>query len=158
MAEELKLYIKDYKKTEKHIKKLGAVFDKQITAKDTYFNQPGKDVLKIVEDTRGNFFVRLKYNNKTNKFKILKYQKITNPKTRIKQLTKKLGLKGTIKKKRRFWKFQNCIINFCIVKNLGHFMIVEGKKLTKQIIKNKLKISHPKYVHMSFMDLKLKKK
>ncbi len=152
MAEELKIRIRDYKKVEKNLIKLGAKFSEEIDVVDTYFKQPTGKVLKITEDNRGNFLVNLKSEN--GKFKIVKYEPIDNVDRVKSELTKKFSVKCVLKKKRRFFDFENYKININLIEDVGKFLIVEGENLAPEIITEKLKIKNPEFVTVSFDDLR----
>lgn len=152
MPEELKIKIKDHKEIEEKLQQLGAKFTEELNVTDTYFNQPSGEVLKITEDERGYFLVNLK--SKDGKFEIVKYEKVENIDEIKKELTKKHGIKCILKKKRRFFDFQNHKININIIEDLGEYLIVEGENLTEKIISDKLKIENPKFVKVPFCDLK----
>ena len=152
MAEELKIRIRDYKKVEENLIRLGAKFSEEIDVVDTYFKQPVGEVLKITEENRGNFFVNLK--SKNGKFEIVKYEPIDDVQKTKNELTKKFGIKWILKKKRRFFYFKNYKININLVENVGEFLIVEGENLAKEIITEKLKIKNPEFVTVSFDELR----
>lgn len=152
MVEELKIRIRDYKKVEKNLIKLGAKFSEEIDVVDTYFKQPTGKVLKITEDNRGNFLVNLKSEN--GKFKIVKYEPIDNVDRVKSELTKKFSVKCVLKKKRRFFDFENYKININLIEDVGKFLIVEGENLAPEIITEKLKIKNPEFVTVSFDDLR----
>ncbi len=152
MAEELKIRIQNYKKVEEGLIKLGAKFSEEIDVIDTYFKQPAGEVLKITEDNKGNFLVNLKLKN--GKFEIIKYEKIDNIEKLKKELINKFGIKCVLKKKRRFFNFENYIININLIENIGEFLVVEGKNLTPEIITKKLKIKNPEFITVSFDELK----
>ena len=152
MAEELKIRIQNYKKVEEGLIKLGAKFSEEINVVDTYFKQSIGKVLKITEDNRGKFLVNLK--SKNGKFEIVKYEKIDNIEKLKKELKDKFGIKCILKKKRRFFDFENYIININLIENIGEFLIVEGKNLTPEIITKKLKMKNPEFITVSFDKLK----
>ncbi len=152
MAEELKIRIQNYKKVEENLIKLGAKFSKEINVVDTYFKQPVGEVLKITEDDKGNFLVNLK--SKDGKFEIVKYEPIDDVDKIKYELTKKFGIKCVLKKKRRFFDFENYKININLIEGVGEFLIVEGENLTPEIITEKLKIKNPEFITVSFDELK----
>lgn len=152
MTEELKIRIHDYKKVEEKLKKLGAKFTKEISVVDTYFKQPTDKVLKITEDERRNFLVNIK--SKNGKFEIVKYEKIDNAEQLKRELTHEFGIKCILKKKRRFFDFENYIININLIEDVGEFLIVEGENLFPEIITEKLKIKNPELITVSFAELK----
>ncbi len=59
MAQEMKLKLSDYKKTEQGFRKLGAKFLKGVSSTDTYFEQPAGKVLKLVEGDEGAVLTEL---------------------------------------------------------------------------------------------------
>lgn len=158
MVEELKIRIHNYKKVERRLKSFGAKFTEEIDVIDTYFYSITGEVLKITEDDKGNFLVNLKSEN--GKFKIMKYEKIDNLKKfekLKKELTEKYSIKTILKKKRRFFNFENYKININLIENLGEFLIVEGENLTPEIITEKLNIKNPEFIIVSFDELKKQK-
>jgi len=152
MSEELKIRIRDYKKVEENLVKCGAKFSEEIDVVDTYFRQPVGEVLKITEDNRGNFLVNLK--SKDGKFEIVKYEPIDNIDRVKSDLTKKFGVKCVLKKKRRFFDFENYKININFIEDVGEFLIVEGENLAREIITEKLKIKNPEFITVSFDELR----
>lgn len=152
MAEELKIRIRDYKKIEENLIKLGAKFSEEIDVIDTYFKQPIGKVLKITEDNRGIFLVNLK--SKNGKFEIVKYKPIDDVKKVRNELTKKFGVRCILKKKRRFFDFGNYKININLIEDVGEFLIVEGKNLAPEIFTEKLKMKNPEFITVSFDKLR----
>jgi len=152
MPEELKIRIHDYRKVESHLKKIGAKFFEELNVTDTYFKQPKGKVLKITEDEKGVFLVNLEA--KDNKFDIVKYERIDNMKKTKKELSDKFGVKCVLKKKRRFFDFENYSININLIEDVGEFLIVEGQNLSKDLITKKLGIKNPKFINVSFDELK----
>ncbi|NIO44743.1 MAG: hypothetical protein GTN36_04280 [Candidatus Aenigmarchaeota archaeon] len=151
MSEELKIRIHDYQKIEENLKRLGARFTEEINVVDTYFKQPAGEVLKITEDDRGNFLVNLKL--KEGKFQILKYEKIDDVDGLKKELNDKFGVKCVLKKKRRFFDFEDFVININLIEDVGEFLIVEGEKVSSEVI-SRLGIENPEYIRVSFDELK----
>jgi adenylate cyclase class IV len=158
MVEELKIQIYDYKKIEANLKRLGWKFSEEINVTDTYFNSPKSEVLKITEDDKGNFLVNLK--SKNGKFQIVKYEKTDNVQEMKKELSNRFGVKCILKKIRRFWhkEKENYTININLIEDVGEFLIVEGEGLTRDIITEKLQIKNPKFITISFDELKLHQK
>ncbi len=152
MPEELKIRIKNYRKVEEELKRLGAKFREEINVVDTYFNPPKGEVLKITEDDKGDFLVNLK--SEKGKFQIVKYDKIDNVEEMKKNLKEKFGIKCVLKKKRRFFDFEDYSININLIEDVGEFLIVEGDNLTEDIITEKLNIKNPEYITVSFDELK----
>ncbi len=152
MKEEVKIRIHDYKAVEEKLIELGVKFIEEIEVTDTYFNQPPDKVLKITEDDRGNFLVKLK--SKDWKFEIAEYKPIKDVSKLKNQLTEKFGIKCILKKKRRFFDFGKYSININLIENVGEFLIIEGEKLTPDIATNILKIKNPEFIHVSFDELK----
>lgn len=152
MVEELKIRIHDYNKVEDNLIRLGAEFSEEINVVDTYFKQPAGEVLKITEDGRGNFLVNLK--SRKGKFEIVKYEKISDVEKLKKRLSNKFGVKCVLKKRRRFFDFENYKININLIEDVGEFLIVEGENLSPKIITKKLKIKNPEFITVSFDELK----
>jgi adenylate cyclase class IV len=154
MRGELKVKINNYRKVEVELAKLGAKFSKELHVVDTYFNQLKGEVLKITEDDGGDFLVNLK--SKGGGFEIVKYEKIENVEGLKKELSNKFGVKCILKKRRRFFDFGDYTININLIEDLGEFLIVEGENLKKEIVTKKLKIKNPKFITVSFDELKKK--
>jgi len=152
MPLELKIRINNYKKVEKKLIKLGAKFTEELDVVDTYFKQPSGEVLKITEDNKGDFLVKLKL--KEGKFVVVKYEPVRNVDKLKKELTKKYGLKCVLKKKRRFFDFGDYKININLIEDVGEFLILEGENPTPEIITEKLKIKNPEFITVSFDILK----
>jgi len=154
MLLELKIRINNYKKVEENLIKLGAKFDEELDVVDTYFNQPSGEVLKITEDNKGDFLVKLKL--KEGKFVVVKYEPVRNVDKLKKVLIKKYGLKCVMRKKRRFFDFEDYNININLIEDVGEFLILEGENPTPEIITEKLKIKNPEFITVSFDELKKK--
>lgn len=154
MRGELKVKINNYRKVEAGLLRLGAKFSKELHVLDTYFNQPKGRVLKITEDDTGKFLVNLK--SKGGGFEIVKQEKINNVDELRKELSNKFGVKCILKKRRRFFGFGDYSININLIEDLGEFLIVEGENLKKEIVTEKLKIKNPKFITVSFDELKKK--
>lgn len=152
MVEELKIRIQNYKKVESKLIKLGVKFSEEINVIDVYFKQPAGEVLKITEDDKGNFLVNLK--SKNGKFQIMKYEKIDDVEKVKEELIEKFGIKCILRKKRRFFDFENYKININLIEDVGEFLIIEGENLTPEIITGKLKIKNPEFITVSFDELK----
>ena len=152
MTEELKIKIHNHKEVESQLKRLGAVFLEEIKVVDTYFKQPRGKVLKITEDYKGYFLVRMKLVG--TKFEIVKYQKVSEVEKVKKGLENSFGLKCVLKNKKRFWDFESYRININLIEGVGEFLIVEGENLKPEIITEKLKIEKPEFITVSFDELK----
>ena len=148
MSEEIKVRINNYRAIEKKLVNLGGKYTGEIYVIDTYFNQPKGILLKITEDDRGNFLVHIK--RKYGKFRIIKREEINNVVSQKEKLKNKFGIICIIRKKRRFFNFNNYMININLIEDLGEFLIVEGNNLNKDIIINKLGIKNPEYITVSF--------
>ncbi len=156
MAEELKIRIPDYRKAEAGLLKLGARFLGEISVKDTYYIQPKGEVLKITEDDKGDFLVRLKL--KDGKFGIVKYEPVKGVEAEKGALAEKFGVKCVLRKKRRFFDFGGYGININLIEGVGEFLILEGEDLKREMISGMLKIENPEFVTVSFDELAVKKK
>ena len=155
MTEEVKIRIRGYRKLERHLKKLGARFTEEIDVTDTYFKQPAGEVLKITEDDRGDFLVKLKSRN--GKFQIVGYEPVDDAEKMKRDMAKKFGVKCILKKKRRFFDFEGYKININLIEGMGEFLIVEGESLAPEIVAERLKIKNPEFVTVSFDELKAEK-
>ncbi|MBM3303546.1 MAG: hypothetical protein FJY76_00475 [Candidatus Aenigmarchaeota archaeon] len=152
MAEELKIRIHDYRKVEEKLTDIGANFTEELNVTDTYFKQPKGNVLKVTQDERGDFLVKLRAAK--GKFRILKYEKLDNAEQIKKELSSRFGIKCVLKKKRRFFAFGGYTININIIEGVGEFLVVEGENLSPKIITEKMRINNPEFITASFDELK----
>lgn len=152
MKKELKIYINDYKTIEEKLGKLGAKFIIELNVIDTYFKQPEGLVLKISQDERGSFSVKLKANK--GGFGIISNDSIKDLKKTFKVFESKYGISCVLKKKKRVWQFENYKISINLFNDIGQFLIVEGEQVITEIITDKLGIKNPKYLTISFDKLK----
>lgn len=150
--EELKIFIDNAQKAEEQIVAKGAVFTQEVFVTDTYFNQPEGFVLKLTEDDRGYFLTQLQA--EAGGFKFIKQEKIEDLEITKKQLTEQFGIKCILKKKRRFFDFGKYMINLNLFEDIGNFLIIEGKTVTKDVIEEELGFENPKYLTISFDKLK----
>lgn len=151
MTEEIKIRIDNYKDVEKKLKELGAVFDKKIDVKDTYFDKSEEEVLKVTEDDTGDYLVNLK--SKNGKFEIEMYKEIKKPELMKKKLKKKFGVKCVLKKKRIFYDWREYKVNFNLIDNVGDFIVIEGENLDREETAEQLQIENPEYITVPFSDL-----
>lgn len=77
MNRELKIRIRDFRALEHALQERHATLLKTLHVKDTYFNQPKGNVLKITEDETGIFLVRLEEHD--GMFLVRSYEPIGNP-------------------------------------------------------------------------------
>jgi len=152
MREELKIRIRNYKKIEKDLVRFGAKFTKEVNAVDTYFKQPAGEVLKVTEDDKGNFLVNLR--SKRGKFEIVKYKPINDVNKVKNELSERFGVKCILKKKRRFFDYNGYVININLIKDVGEFLVLEGKNLIPSLITDRLGIKNPEFITVSFDELK----
>lgn len=107
--------------------------------------------MKITEDETGDFLVNLK--TRDGKFEIVKYEKLENVNETKAKLQHQFGVKCTLKKKRRFFNFQQYVMNVNIIEGLGEFLIVEGERVTPEVF-YELGIQDPGFITVSFDELK----
>lgn len=150
--EELKIYIDDPQEVELKLKAIGAKFIKELDITDTYFNQPGM-VLKLTEDGTQSLLTQLQAHD--GGFKFIKEEPITNLENTKQQLESEFGIKCILKKKKRFWVYNEFDINLNLFEDIGNFLIVEGSKVTPEIFTNVIGIKNPIYLTKSFAELKL---
>ncbi|MBI1973787.1 hypothetical protein HYS54_03150 [Candidatus Micrarchaeota archaeon] len=155
MAEEIKVRIRDRKAAERRITSKGGRFTGEISVRDSYFNQPAGETLKVTEDDRGNFVVRLHTSN--GKFQITEYRRIRDAEKMKRKFGKLYGLKCVLHKKRRFFSLGKLKININVTRELGSFLIVEGENLNKPAVMKALGIQHPDYVTLAFDELYARK-
>lgn len=151
MAQELKIKISNLKQTEEFLRGKGAQFIEELTVKDTYFKQPDGKVLKISEDNRADFIVKI--DNEGETFKIVSKNKIEDISQTKRELTKKYEIKCVLNKKRRLFRWDNYIIDLNLIDNVGDFLVLQGENLSKDIITERLKIKDPEFIHVSFDEL-----
>lgn len=151
MSEELKIRISGYKKVEENLISLGAKFVKEISVADTYFKQPKSEVLKVTEGDDGSFLVHLQ--SKNGKFEIVRNESLKDVENTKKMLSNRFGVKCVLKKKRRFFEFDNYGLNINLIEGVGEFLIVEGNNLSKKIIAEELRIPNPEFITVSFDEL-----
>ena len=151
MKKEIKIRIHDYKKVEKKLVKFGGKFREQIDVVDTYFNQPNGKVLKITEDNKGNFLVKLKSNN--GGFEIVQYDKIDDVNKSKREFSEKFGVESILKKKRRFFDLDNFSVNINLIENIGEFLIAEGDNVTNETITETLEFKNPEFITVPFNKL-----
>lgn len=150
---ELKIKISNFMQIEKILEKLGATFQQETKVVDTYFNQPKGSVLKTTEDNiRGNFLVKLK--EKNGKFEVIQFKKIRNIDEAKYVLINLHEIKCILKKKLRFWDFENYEISLNLIENVGDFMVIEGEDITREEIIKKFKLKNPEWITVSFDQLK----
>lgn len=111
--------------------------------------------MKVTEDDRGDFLVKLKLVE--GKFKILKYEEIGNVEEVKKDFTERYGVKCVLRKKRRFFDFEDVMININLIEDVGEFLIVEGEGIGRSYIEDKIKIQNPEFIAESFDELKLQR-
>lgn len=153
MAEEIKIYIENYAEVEEKIKEMGAEFLEEKKGKDTYFNPPEGEVIKITEDNTGNYFFR--YVSTDGKFNIAEHYSLDDVNSKMQELTDKLGVRAVVSKTMRFFKWNNYTITLHIIDDVGQFMSVEGDKVGKEVLAE-LGFENPKYLTVSFDVLKLR--
>lgn len=150
MKEELKIRLEEPEKVERKLEEEGEQ-ERKIDAKDTYFDTPGQNVLKIREDDEGSWLVR--FRSIENGFQKTTEQKIED-KGELKNLLKqKHGVKSVLKKPMSFysWKRLTAIINR--IENIGDFLIIEGESPQKKFVEENLGLEDPEYITVAFSDL-----
>lgn len=148
MNNELKIRIEDLKKMRAHLLGLGAKFDKEITVKDTYFNQKEGEVLKVSETNEGDFLVHLKA--KAGGFDYLQNDRIDNAGEVKEELTKKFGIRSVLNKKRQFYKLNNYVLDINIIDKLGNFLVIIGPDISKDTLTKELSIKSPEFITVPF--------
>lgn len=152
MAQELKIRISNHKEVAKKLEELGATFVGEENFTDTYFTQPKGVVLKI--STTSNRSSVLNLNSVDGKFEIISNEKIENIENAKKELSKKYGIKATLKGKRRFYMLNDLKITIYLIENLGEFLILTGANPAEEFITKNLGIKNPNYVKVSFDELR----
>ncbi|MBI4175989.1 MAG: hypothetical protein HY518_02195 [Candidatus Aenigmarchaeota archaeon] len=149
--EELKIRIRDYRKVEESLKRMGARFTEELHVVNTYFNQPRGKVLKITEDRKGNYLVGLAL--KDGKFQVVRNERIADAEREKKRLKKRFGIRCTLKSTRIF-SYGKYVISINLIEGVGEFLIVEGENLKPDVITKRLKIREPEFITVSFDRLK----
>lgn len=155
MDKELKIKIYDLEKMKQHVTGLGASFVKEIKIKDTYFNQPKGEVLKLSETSEGNYLAHLKA--KSGGFAYLQNDKIHDAKEMKRSLGQRFGIKSVLMKKRRSYRFKDYLLDINIIQNVGNFLVVSGPSVSKKTVRSVLKIKKPLYITVPFDELPKKK-
>lgn len=151
MTEELKLRVKEIENVEKHLRDK-AEMEKEVEAKDTYFDNDSQVVLKIREDDSGKWFIR--YKPTEEGFEKVTEEEIENIKEFKEQLGKKHGIKSVLDKDMAFysWKEYTVIVNR--IRNVGDFLIIEGEEQPeKEFVEEELNLENPEHITVPFSDL-----
>lgn len=131
MQRELKVRIDDFREVEKKLAELGAKFIKEFTYKYTYFNQPEGKVLKITKREEGNFLVKLE--RRASNFNCLSNEHVSNLSKTMNKLSSKFGISKHIINKRRFFEYKEHLISTNQVKDIGQFLLIEGKSPSRTL-------------------------
>ena len=151
MKKELKVKIEDIDLLERHLKEIGAVFDHELQAIDTYFKQEAGSVLKIVEDNRGDFLSELE--STEGGFTIKQRTEITDVESARAKLSSQFGIQRILKKRRRIYTYREYIIDLNLIEGVGDFLVLVGEKPEESIIENELGVVNPEYVRVPFSEL-----
>ncbi|MEK7571823.1 MAG: hypothetical protein AAB553_06125 [Patescibacteria group bacterium] len=83
-------------------------------------------------------------------------EKITDGKTKIKELTTKYGINKVLKGSRKDYEYNGYKITFNLIDELGAFLIVTGDGSQDEFIKKILEINNPEYITVPFNEPRLK--
>ncbi len=151
MLKELKVKIKNLPALENKLKEIGAKFDSELNATDTYFKQDTGLVLKTVEDERGNFLSILEAEKGT--FVIKERTKLEDINSKKEELSKKFGIHRILKKVRKIYNYKEFKIDLNLIEDVGDFLILVGENPISNIIENDLGLTNPEYVRVPFSEL-----
>lgn len=152
MTEELKIHIDDPDEIEDRLRAIGARYVKEVDITDTYFDQPGM-VLKVTEDETGSLLTQLEAQD--SGFRFIKEEPLDDVAATKEELAEQYGVKCVLKKRKRFWDYDNYNINLNLFDDIGNFLIVEGETVRPDIFTETLRIEDPQYLTRSFAELKL---
>jgi adenylate cyclase class IV len=153
MAQELKLRITDPQAIETKLQSLGATFVDETNFTDTYFNQPEGEVFKIVDTKNGYFLQSLKAVD--GKFTLIKNQPIENADAVKTEMGNEYGIKCVLEGKRKNYSLDNITITLNLINQRGAFLIITAENPTQDFVTQKLGITTPQYITVSFDQLPL---
>jgi adenylate cyclase class IV len=134
MAEELKVRVLDWRAAEAELLAHGATFREERKIVDTYFNQAVKhEVLKIQEDGRGHWLVHLVPHE--GKFKIEKFDPISDPVALHVELTERFGIMSVLRKRCRFYDWGSYFLDFNLIEQFGDFLVITGDAPTEEMLR-----------------------
>ncbi len=154
MAQELKIRITDVQALEEKLKSLGATFIEETNFSDTYFNQPEGVVFKITYNNQGYFLVQLNRTPQGN-FEVIKNQKIENPNEVKAEMGHEYGIKCVLEGKRKNYSLDNFTITINLINDRGTFLIITGENPSQELVTQKLGLTNPEYITVSFDNLPL---
>jgi len=151
MTEEIKLRIPENIDIEEKLDGLGGEFDHSIEAVDTYFDISGKSVLKIREDSEGDWLVRFEPSGdgfeKTEEVEIEDVEELKQ------ELEKKHGVKAVLDKEMDFCSWNDFTVIVNRIEDVGDFLILEGENPTKETVEEEFGLEDPEYITVPFSDL-----
>jgi adenylate cyclase class IV len=151
MAQELKVRVSDYKNIEDKVKSLGAVFLTEAPYKDTYFNQPEGEVLKLSQN--GDEVSLIKLQATDGKFVVTDNQTVSDISKVTDELTTQYGVNDTLVGKRITYTLGHLKLQFNLIGSVGDFFIVTGDNPSKEFITEKIGIKNPEYITVPFNQL-----
>ena len=151
MERELKIRIDDVESVERRLIRIGAEFDSELRAKDTYFKQPAGKILKIVEDDRGSFLTRLV--SSAGGFEIVERRTLVEAETTKSALEQQYGIHRTLVKRRRIYKYRGDQVELNLIENVGDFLILVSADPQESLIEDELGIIKPEYIRVPFSEL-----
>lgn len=151
MKQEVKVRLDDAEAMEAHLKGMGAVFVQEVHSIDTYFNQPEGELLKTVEDERGNFLVHMQVVD--GKFHIKEHQEVSDAKEQQQELEREHGFKKQMRKTRRIYELGGWEIVIDLAEGVGEFMIVVGEDLSREAVAERLQLEDPEFIATPLADL-----
>ena len=151
MPKELKVRIQDVATLEQRLGEIGAKFERELCAVDTYFNQPGGRVLKIVEDDDGVFLSQLE--SKDGGFAVVSRDPVTDLRATKAELSKKHGIHKVLNKRRRLYSYGDCKIDLNFIEGVGDFLVLLGEEPAESTIESDFGLLQPEYIRVPFSDL-----
>jgi len=149
--EELKIGLERPDDFKNRLAEIGAEKSKNVSVRDTYLSEQGNDALKItVNEDRASL---KKYESRKSGFELVKNEEIEQPDEKREELREKYGVKADQKKTKTFYTYKNKTIIINKIEDLDTFLIVQGEKVEKQFIEDKLGIENPEYIEVPFSDL-----
>ncbi len=152
MTEELKFRIENASELERKVVNLGARFVNEVSSNEIYFNQPPGKVLKIKQSQQGNFLIVLK--KKENTFQYIKEEKLEAMEEIKRELENKYGIHCVQKKTIRYFRFKDYQLDLIAIEDLGNFFVIEGKKISQNVISEIFGTSVPENITVPFDQLK----
>ena len=160
---EIKAKINDYKKVKKLVEDLCPTPIRAEQQEDTFFNTP-KGRLKLREsDNKSEIIYYDRPNSFNPKQSDIAISFTDSPGTLKSVLSKSIGIRGIVNKKRVLYQYEQTRIHLDVVKGLGKFIELEvvlnnnqsvqdGEKIAYELM-NKFNIENSNLIDVSYIDL-----